>query len=106
MHPFLGFLRANQYAHKPTEIGKPGVPSPANDSKFFRKLLGILPGLRKFSDYGPLVQSLTKKFKISEEDLLQPRVTHSVCLVWELWLSKCCLMGTFLIMAIVILDCI
>lgn len=74
-------------------------------TEFFRKLLGILPVLRKFFDYGLLVQSLTKEFKISEEDLLQPGGTHSVCLVWEPWPSKSCPMGTFLIMAIVILGC-
>lgn len=47
-------------------------------TEFFRKLLGILPVLREFFDYGSVVQSLTKEFKISEEDLLQPGGTHSV----------------------------
>lgn len=93
-----GFLRADQHAYKPTEIWKPGVTGPANDLNSSGNFWG--------SSLDFLGNSFTKEFKISEEDLLQPGVTHSVGSVWEPLLSKSCLMGTFLIMTIVILGCL
>ena len=51
----LSSSRSYQHAHKMLKTWQPGVMGLSKDSKFFRKLLGIFPGFRKFftPSFGP-----------------------------------------------------
>lgn len=55
LHPFLGFTRPYQLVHRLIKMWWPD-----KDSKLFRKCLGILPGLKKFFNYGPCEKYLRK----------------------------------------------
>lgn len=57
--PFLDFAMSYQHVHKLIKILQHRVIGSYEGCKFFRKILGILPGFRKLTV--ALVQSLTKE---------------------------------------------